>query len=180
MRSRVGGSIGNNGRCLLHISAAIRDRRNRVLLRTIWRDRRHGPDISINGCRRAIGPRMQPEPARDRQRIDLGLLPPRGFVTMPVQLSMVDTAHWDSEFVADLAAQRAWLGKAQMVGVCGQTAANQAGLGGDELAVVLVAQTDGLDRYPGPRPFRGPIGIDSWVSAVPGSGFWESSDDSRG
>src|SRR3984957_15105068 len=100
---------------------------------------------------------MQPEPARDRQRIDLGLLPPRGFVTMPVQLSMVDTAHRNGELVADLAPERAWLGKAQMVGVCGQTAAHQAGLGGDEVAVVLVAQADGLGRYPasaGPRPYR--------------------------
>jgi hypothetical protein len=31
-----------------------------------------------------------------------------------------------------------------------------------------------------PRPFRGPIGVDSRVSAVPGFGFWESSDDSPG
>src|SRR3984957_18338335 len=100
---------------------------------------------------------MLPEHARDRQRIDLGLLPPRGFVTMPVQLSMVDTAHRDGELVADLAPKRAWLGKAQMVGVCGQTAAHQAGLGGDELAVVLVAQADGLGRYPasaGPGSYR--------------------------
>jgi hypothetical protein len=70
---------------------------------------------------------------------------------------MVDTAHRDSELVAYLAPERAWLGKAQMVGVCGQTAAHQTGLGGNELAVVLVAQTDGLDRYPAsaiPRPYR--------------------------
>src|ERR1700733_14010402 len=50
---------------------------------------------------------MQPKPARDRQRINLGLLPPRGFVTMPVQLSMVDTAHRNGELVADPSA-RGW------------------------------------------------------------------------
>ena len=67
---------------------------------------------------------------------------------MTVQLSVVDTAHRDSELVADFAPERARLGKAQMVGICGRTAAHQAGLGGDELAMVLVAQTDGLGRYP--------------------------------
>jgi hypothetical protein len=58
----------------------------------------------------------------------LNLLPPRGLVTMPVQLAMMDTAHGDSELVADFTAERARLGKAQMVGVCGKTAAHQAGL----------------------------------------------------
>jgi hypothetical protein len=67
---------------------------------------------------------------------------------MTVQLSVVDTAHRDSELVTDFAPERAWLSKAQMVGVCGRTAAHQAGLGGDELAMVLVAQTDGFGRYP--------------------------------
>ena len=66
---------------------------------------------------------------------------------MPVQLAMMDTANWNRELVADLAAERAWLGEAQVVGICGRTAAHQAGLGGDELAVVLVAQTDGLGGY---------------------------------
>src|ERR1019366_10544298 len=111
-------------------------------------DRRHGAGVSISGCHRAVWPRVLPEPARNRQRIDLGLLPPRGLVTMTVQLAMMDTAHRDSELVADFAPERAWLGKAQMVGVCGRTAAHQAGLGGDELAMVLVAQTDGFGRYP--------------------------------
>jgi hypothetical protein len=86
---------------------------------------------------------------------------------MPVQLTMMDTAHRDSELVADLTAQRAGLGKAQMVSICGQTAAHQAGLGGDEIAVVLVAQTDGLGRYP-TRPLRDPTGRDSRVAAVAG------------
>ena len=65
---------------------------------------------------------------------------------MPVQLAVMDTAHWDGELVADFATERAWLGKAKMVGVCGRTAAHQAGLGGDEFAVVLVAQADRLGR----------------------------------
>jgi hypothetical protein len=42
---------------------------------------------------------------------------------MPVQLAMMDTAHRDGELVADFATERAWLGEAQMVGVCGRTAA---------------------------------------------------------
>ena len=142
-----------------------------MLLRTIWRDCRHGLGISINGYRHGVGPCVLPEPARDRQRIDLGLLPPRGLVTMPVQLSMVDTAHRDSELVTDFAPERAGLGKAQMMGICGRTAAHQAGLGGDELAVVLVAQTDGLGRYPAsavPRALSEEI---PGVLRLPDSGF---------
>jgi hypothetical protein len=51
-----------------------------------------------------------PELARDRQRIDLDPLPPCGLVAMPVQLAVMDTAHWDGELVADLATERAGLG----------------------------------------------------------------------
>jgi hypothetical protein len=71
---------------------------------------------------------MQPEPPRNRQWINLGRLPPRGLVTMPVQLAMMDAANRDSELVTDFAAERAWLGKAQMVRIRRRTAAHQAGL----------------------------------------------------
>jgi hypothetical protein len=48
----------------------------------IWRNCGPGADIFINSYRRAAGPCMQPEPARDRQRIDLDLLPPSGRVEL--------------------------------------------------------------------------------------------------
>ena len=59
---------------------------------------------------------------------------------------MMDAADWDGVFVADLAAERARLGKANVVRFGGRAAADDAGLRGDEFAVLLVAQTDGLRR----------------------------------
>jgi hypothetical protein len=47
-----------------------------------------------------VASRVLPEPARDRQRIDLRHLPPCGLVTMPAELAMMDTARRDSELVA--------------------------------------------------------------------------------
>ena len=67
---------------------------------------------------------------------------------MPVQFPMVDPTHRNRELVADLAAEGPRLGKTQMVGIGRRSAAHQAGLGGNELAVILVAQPDGLGRYP--------------------------------
>ena len=60
----------------------------------------------------------------------------------------MDPADGDCIFVADLAAERARLGKANVMRFGGRTAANDAGLRGDELAVLLVAQTDSLRRDP--------------------------------
>ena len=59
---------------------------------------------------------------------------------------MMDPADWDRVFVADLAAERAGLGKANVMRFGGRAAADDAGLRGDEFAVLLVAQTDGLRR----------------------------------
>ena len=87
-----------------------------------------------------------PEPTRDRQRIELDALPPGGLVTVPVQLAMMDPTHRNGKLIADLASQGPRLGKAQMVGVCGRSTADQAWLPGHELAMVLVAQPDGLGR----------------------------------
>ena len=78
---------------------------------------------------------------------------------------MVDTAYWNGEFVADLAAKGPKLGKAQMVSICGRAAAYHTRLAGYEFAMVLVAQTNGLDgnapstsffcgRYRGPWDYR--------------------------
>ena len=65
---------------------------------------------------------------------------------MPVKLAVVGAADRNGEFIADLAAERAKLGKAQMMGVGRRATAQQAGLAADELAVVLVAQADCLGR----------------------------------
>ena len=61
-----------------------------------------------------------------------------------MQFAMVRAAQRHRVFVADLAAQRARLGKRQMMGVRRLLGANQAGLRADEFEVLFVAAADGL------------------------------------
>jgi hypothetical protein len=50
-----------------------------------------------------------------------------------VNLAVMSTAEWDGEFVADLAPERAKLGKANVVRIDGLPSADQAGLRRDVL-----------------------------------------------
>jgi hypothetical protein len=56
----------------------------------------------------------------------------------------MDPADGDRIFVADLPAERAWLGEANMMRFRRRPAADNTGLTGDELAVLFVAQANGL------------------------------------
>ena len=58
----------------------------------------------------------------------------------------MEPADGDRVFVADLSAERAGLGKANVMRFGRRPAADNAWLRGDELAVLLVAQTNGLRR----------------------------------
>ena len=68
-----------------------------------------------------------------------GHAPPPGFVAGAMESAVVAPAQRDDVFVADLAAQRARLGEAEVVGIGRFAAADDAGLGGDEHQVRLVA-----------------------------------------
>ena len=68
------------------------------------------------------------------------LVPPCSLVTAAVNLAMMSTAERDGEFVADLAPERAKLGKANVVRICGLPFTDQAALRRDEFQVVLVAK----------------------------------------
>ena len=67
-------------------------------------------------------------------------------IAISVQLAMVDAADGDRVLIADLAAKRARLRKANVVRFGGRAAADDAGLRGDESVVLVVAQTIGLGR----------------------------------
>ena len=67
---------------------------------------------------------------------------------------MMEPADRDGVFVADLAAERVRLSKANVMGFGGRAAADDARLRGDELAVLLVAQTNGLSDNATPPCFR--------------------------
>ncbi len=56
----------------------------------------------------------------------------------------METANGDRILVADFATERARLGEANMVGFTRLPSADDAGLGCDKPAVLLVAQTDGF------------------------------------
>ena len=66
-----------------------------------------------------------------------------------VQFTMMDPANCDGVFVADLSAESARLRKANVMHFGGRAAAYDARLSGDEFAVLLVAQTNGLRRNAG-------------------------------
>jgi hypothetical protein len=76
----------------------------------------------------------------NQHRIDLEAGPPCPFVTLPVELAMMQAAYRNRELIADFAPQRSRLHKAKMVRIGRLAAAHDAGLLGHELEVVLVAR----------------------------------------
>src|SRR5262249_35036051 len=60
--------------------------------------------------------------------IDTNLVPLRRFIATAMDLTMVSATERDRELVADLAAERRCLGKAQMMGISGTAAADKARL----------------------------------------------------
>ena len=84
---------------------------------------------------------MRPKPQRTGMdgRIDPCLGPPCGLIARAMDLVVMASAQRYGEFIARLATKRAMLGKAQMMGICGHAAADQAWLLGYEPDVVFVA-----------------------------------------
>ena len=80
-----------------------------------------------------------------------------------MQLAMVEATNWDGVFVADLAAERARLGKANVMRLARRPAADDAGLGCYIFAVLLVAQANGLRRNAAMALAVGPV-VEDWGS----------------
>jgi hypothetical protein len=70
----------------------------------------------------------EPQQSRGLSGINLGIAPPRGFITMAMDFTVVASAKRDGELVADFAAECAALCEAEMVGIAGLAAADQARL----------------------------------------------------
>ena len=83
--------------------------------------------------------RLQPQLPSFDYRIDSHLQPPHRFVAAAMNLAMVSSTQWHGEFVADRAAERWALRKPHVVGIRWLPGANQAGLLGNELDVVPIA-----------------------------------------
>ena len=74
------------------------------------------------------------------KRIEAVARPPGPFVTDVVELPVMGAAQRHGELVTDLAAECSRLGKAQVMWIGRATAADEAGLAGDELEMLPVAQ----------------------------------------
>ena len=83
--------------------------------------------------------RLQPQAASRGSWVDTSLVPPRRFIATTMHLTMVSATERDRELVADLAAERRCLGKAQMMGIGGAAAADQAWLLGYRFDMFSVA-----------------------------------------
>ena len=86
----------------------------------------------------------EPQRACGAGRIELEFLPPSSFITVTVELAMMSPAERDRELVADLAAERMVLRKAQVMGVARLTSADDASLLGHKPHMVPIANTPRL------------------------------------
>ena len=77
---------------------------------------------------------------------------------------------WHGVLVADLAAERARLGKANVMRLARRPSADDAGLGCYIFGVLLVAQANGLDRNAGTARAVGPAVEDRGSGGVVGRG----------
>ena len=71
---------------------------------------------------------FKPQGPRGAGGIEPKLLPPHRFIPVTVNFAMMSPAQWNGELIADFAAERPVLRKAQMMGVTRMTSADQAGL----------------------------------------------------
>ena len=83
--------------------------------------------------------RLEPQLPSFGHWVNSHLQPPYRFVAAAMNLTMMPTAQWHREFVADLAAECGALREAHMVGVRWLPAADQARLFGNETDVIAVA-----------------------------------------
>jgi hypothetical protein len=85
--------------------------------------------------------RFEPKRTGSGAGINAGLFPPCRLVATAVDLAMMAAAERHRKLIADLATQRAWLGKPKMVRVRGRATANQARLLDDKPHVLAVAKS---------------------------------------
>jgi len=95
--------------------------------------------------------RLRPKLARDFGRVDAGCVEPGLLVAGAMDGAVVDAAKRYRELVADLAAERTWLRKPEVVGITGFSRTNQASLLGDKPQVLLVATAARCVRHEATR-----------------------------
>src|ERR1700722_751013 len=89
-----------------------------------------------------MGSRFPPQLEGYGQRIDADSSPPRGFITVGVKITVMQSTDRDRILITDLAPNCTRLGEANVVRLARRAATDNARLSGDELAVLLIAQAD--------------------------------------
>ena len=82
---------------------------------------------------------LLPEATGDLQRLEFALLPPGWFIAGLVQRAVMAATKRHRELVADLHADGARLGKAEMVGIAGSPVTDEAWLRGHKVEMRPVA-----------------------------------------
>jgi len=85
-----------------------------------------------------------PKAGRNGQRIDSLLFPPGTLIALPVQFTVVQSADWDGEPVADCPPHRPLLSELDVVRIRWGSAADKTGLRGHKLQVFAVTLAHGL------------------------------------
>ena len=88
--------------------------------------------------------RVQPQRAGVRGRIDTGVLPPRGFITTAMDLTVVTAAQRDGELVADLSTECPALRVSEVVGIRRTSPANKTRVLGDSFDVISITNPSRL------------------------------------
>jgi hypothetical protein len=107
-------------------------------------DHAHAQKRLDSSAKWAVEPGPSPQLPSDHDRINHVRFPPRGLVSVPMELSMVTPAQRDGEFVANPAAEGAQLGKSQMVCIRRPPPADEARLRRHEPEVRAVAVAAGF------------------------------------
>ena len=91
--------------------------------------------------------RGEPQRAGGTSRIESEFLPPSGFIAVTMNFAMISPAERDRELVADFAAERAVLRKAQVVGIARLTTADQTALLSDKPHVITITNAPRLGMH---------------------------------
>ena len=109
---------------------------------------------------------FEPQLTGREGRVDSSLVPPRRFIAMTMQLAVMATAERHGELVADLAAERPALGKAQVMGVGRFTAADQTSLLRHKAHMVAIADAPRLGMRENRFVDRLAAGFSFWFRRV--------------
>ena len=123
-----------------------------------------------------IAPGLSPELTGDLDRVDAGRLPPCLLVAGAMDRAVMRAAERDGEFVARLAAERARLHVAQMVGIGWLAATDEARLLHDTAKVLRVAIATRCSNRDVPLEDEGQRGstYQQWFEAPAELGYWST------